>query len=311
MRHSTCPNSVVRWSVLTVCISALMSSPARAQEPGQTPRPTPSEPIHEPSEEELVRLPKDHPYFKQLESEGPFQHRGHQITDPKRWGKADAELKSYDYILGFAKRQPVERMKKYSVRDVPVENLFRPIKQDYLLELLHFEGKLSLVLAMKPTKDVKELEGVEELYEAWIYPRGSNKLVCLVVSELPEGIKPGENQTASVAFDAYYFRLFHYESRQAKDRADPDKKQWERAPMFLGRTFEVLPPEPVESTYSPTMLTGIAIGLGALVVMAVAMALWFRRGDRRVGTQARERIHQSVTFENNPSPVDSADRINE
>ena len=311
MRHSTCPNSVVHLSALSVCVAALALPPALAEEPGQTPRPTPSQPIREPSEEELVRLDKDHPYFRQLESEGPFQHRGQPITDPKRWGKADAELKAYDYILGFAKRQPVERMRKYSVRDVPLENLFRPIKQDYLLELLHFEGKLSLVLAMKPTKDVKELEGVEELYEAWIYPRGSNKLVCVVVSELPDGIKPGENQTASVSFDAYFFRLFHYESRQPKDRADPDKKQWHTAPMFLGRTFEVLPPEPVEGTYSPTMLIGIASGLGLLAGVGLVMALWFRRGDRRVGTKARERIHQTVFFENNPSPVASEDRINE
>jgi len=122
------------------------------------------------------------------------------------------------------------------------------------------------------------------------------------VSELPEGITPGEDQTASVAFDAYYFKLWHYESRRPKDQNDRDKKQWERAPLFLGRSFEVLPPEPPEPTYSPTMLTGIAVGLGALVVLGIGTALWFRRGDRRVGSSTRERIHESVSFENIPGP---------
>lgn len=311
MRHFTGPKSVARSSAILVCVAALTNAPARAEEPGQTTRPTPTEPVREPSDEELVRLDKKSPLFAQLEFEGPFQNRGKPIADPKRWGKADAEIKAYDYILAFAKKQPVERMRKYAARNVPVENLFRPIKQDYMLELLHFEGKLALVQAMKPTPDLENLDKVDELYEAWLYPRGSAKLFCLVVSELPVGVQPGENQTAWVAFDGYYFRLFHYESRQAKERAEPDTKQWHQAPMFLGRTFEMLPPEPADATYSPTMLIGIAVGFGVLVIVVVGMAYWFRRGDRRVGYVARERLHQTVVFDDNLGPPGPVDRISE
>jgi hypothetical protein len=311
MQYSTCPKSAAGWLALFIGAVALFLSPVRAEEPGQTPRPTSTEPVREPPEEELVKLDKGHPYFKDLEFEGPFEHRGFPITDPKKWNKADAELKAYDYVLAFAKEQPVERMKKYAVRNVPVENLFRRIKQDYMLELLHFEGKLKLVLAMKPTPGLEKLEQVKELYEAWLYPRGSNKLVCVVVSELPEGIKVGEDQSAWVAFDAYYFRLFHYESRAPKDRTDPEKKQWHEAPMFLGRTFEVLPPEPPAATYNPTMLIGIATGLGLLAATGFILTLWFRRGDRRIGSKARERIHESVLFENTPDSPGPMNRISE
>jgi len=302
MPYSTCPKSVAGWLAIFVCALALSQSLSRADEPGQTPRPTPTEPVREPPEEELVRLDKKNPYFALLEMEGPWENRGQPIADPKRWGKADAEIKAYDYILGFAKRQPVERMRKYSVRNVPVENLFRPIKQDYFLELLHFEGKLALVQARKPTPGLQDLEQVEEIYDVWLFAKGTNKLLNLIVTELPTGIQPGKNQTAQVAFDAYFFRLLHYESQQAKDRSNPDKRQWESAPMFLGRTFEVLPPEPPAATYTPTMVLGVAIGLAILAAVGFILALWFRRGDRRIGTKARDRIHESVVFENIPDP---------
>jgi len=302
MPYSTSPKSVAGWLVFVVCALVLSWSAARADEPGQTPRPTPSEPVLEPTEEEQVRLPKSNPYFQVLEIEGPFENRGEHIADPKRWAKADAEIKAYDFIVAFAKRQPVERMRKYSVRNVPIENLYRKIKQDYFLELLHIEGKLALVQARKPTPGLEDLEKVEALYDVWLIAKGTNKLINLIVTELPAGIEPGENQKAQVAFDAYFFRLLHYESRRPKDRADPDKKQWESAPMFLGRTFEVLPPEPPAETYTPTMVLGVGIGLGVLAAVGFILAFWFRRGDRRVGTKARDRIHESIVFENIPDP---------
>jgi len=277
-------------------------------EPGPTPPPKATEPPPQPSEEELVRLPQDHEYFKFVEDEGPFLNRGKPVADPALGTAAKMELKAYDFVLAHAKRQPVERLTTYSVRGVPFDNLFRPIKQDYLRELLHFEGRLALVLAMKPTDELKNLDGVDRLYEAWVTPRGSRHYACLVVTELPPGIEPGENQTASVAFDAYYFKLFHYESREPKDRADPDKKQWHKAPLFLGRTFEVFPEAP-EPTYSPMMLAAVVTGLVALGLVALGMGLWFRRGDRRVHTGARDRLHGSVAFDDIPDVPAPVNRI--
>jgi hypothetical protein len=216
------------------------------------------------------------------------------------------ELKAYDYVLAFSRNQPAERLRQHSMKNVPLDTLFRPIKQDYLRELLHYEGRLALVLEMKPTDALRDLERVERLYEAWITPRGADKFVVLVVSELPAGIQPGDRQTANVAFDGYFFKLFHYETREPKDRADPDKKVWRKAPLFLGRTFEVRPPDPQLGTYSPVMLAGVVTGLAAVVLVAVLMGLWFRRGDRRIQAGARDRLHQTVSFDQIPGPPDPA-----
>jgi hypothetical protein len=313
MLNSTGSKFVACFSALALCAVGFFVSSARAQEPGQTPRPKSTEPVREKTEEELVRLDQSLEYFQDLPNEGPLLHHGQLITDPKRSTIADRELKAFDYILAFAKDQPLERLRKYSAKNVPLANLFYPIRKDYIRELIHIEGKLALVLELKPTDDLKDFEKFEHIYEAWVFVNvgGYDKLFCVMVSELPEGIKPGENQTARIAFDAYYFKLLRYASRRPKERNDPDKKQWEIAPLFLGRSFEALPPEPPEPTYSPTMLTGIAIGLGALIVLGIGTALWFRRGDRRVGTTTRERLHETVSFENIPGPQGPANPFSE
>ena len=59
------------------------------------------------------------------------------------------------------------------------ENLFHDIRQDYLRELVHIDGTLMLVLPMRPTKALTELDGIENLYEAWVSVRAptTNRLV--------------------------------------------------------------------------------------------------------------------------------------
>jgi hypothetical protein len=292
---STYPRGVVSLSAVFWC--AVLSA-AFAQEPGQTPLPKDTAPPPEVPEEELVKLDKSFPHFAFVEDPGPFIYRGEKIMDARREGAAIRELKAYEYVLAFANRQPADRLKKYSTKNVPIENLFRPIRQDYLRELLHIEGKLALVLSMKPTDELNKLDGIEQLYEVWVFPRGSNKLVCVVVSELPEGVQPGEDFNTWVAFDAYYFKLFHYESRQTKENSeDPEKKQWHRAPLFLGKTIEVIPSVQNDSTYTPGMLFGVIGGLAALGLAGFLITLWFRRGDRHIRTAARQTIEAQVSFE--------------
>src|SRR5262245_8920418 len=304
------PRAALGLSALFLC--ALTLAAAGQDEPGQTPRPTATEPLRQPTEEELVRLPREHEYFKFIEDEGPFLNRGKAIADPQRGYAAKMELKAYDFVLAHAKEQPVERLRKYSVKNVPVENLFRPIRRDYLRELLHFEGRLSAVLAMKPTDDLKQMDGIDQVYEAWVTLRGSNKFACVVVTELPPGIEPGENQTANVAFDAYFFKEWHYESRRVKDPSkDADKRQWERAALFLGRTFDVTAPDEPATTYSPMTLAVVISGLVALGLVALGMGLWFRRGDRRIQAGARDRLHESVTFDDFSDAPTPVNRIND
>lgn len=294
----------MKWLGWTIVL--VWASVGFGQEPGQTPRPSTADPVREPTDEELVRLNKDLPEWSSVKDDAPFVYAGKLQMDAVRMRKALEEEKAFNYVLGVAHRQPADRLRRASAKDVPLENLFHDIRADYLRELLHIEGQLALVLPMKPTDDLKALHGIENLYEAWVYARGTQtpKLVCVVVSELPEGIKVGENQNVQVAFDAYYFKLWHYETRKVKDPAkDPEKHDWRRAPLLLGKTFEVTGAVTAETTYTPGMLYGLIGGLAALGLAALGMGLWFRRGDRHIRSAARHKIVSGVTFENSPDPA--------
>jgi hypothetical protein len=285
---------------------------AQESEPGQTPKPKDVGPLSEVPEEEMVRLDRKLPQFEFVEDDAPFIYRGNKIADPKRQTAAIREQQAYDYVLNFAKRQPIERLKKYSLKDVPVENLYRNIRSDYLRELIHVEGKLALVEAMKPTEELEKFADIDQLYAVWVYPKGTNKLFCVVVSELPEGVKIGEDFNTWVSFDAYFFKLWHYESRRRKEDADnPDKRQWERAPLFLGKTIVVQGPVKEEPTFSSGMLYGIVGGLGALCLAAVGLGLWFRKGDKHIRTGARRTIESQASFENVPDSTNPVNRISD
>lgn len=297
------------WTLVLSCAAACGG--ARAQEPGQTPRPTTTDPVREPTEQELVALDKTFSEWSSVRDDAPFVYAGKVHMDAVRQRRALEEEKMYNYVLAVARRQPAERLRTASVKDVPLENLFHDIRRDYLRELVHVEGQLALVTQMKATDELREQSGIESLYEAWVFVRGATRpeLVCVVVSELPDGIKPGENQNVKVAFDAYYFKLWHYETRKVKDPAkDPDKHEWKRAPLFLGRTFEVTGTVTAESTYTPGMLYGLIGGLGALALAGLGLGLWFRKGDKNTRAAARQTIESGAHFENEPAAA-PANRI--
>ena len=292
------------WSIVLLG-AAVGVGPACGQEPGQTPRPSAAGPVREPSDEELVKLDKTLPEWASVKDDAPFVLPHRMPMDAVRQRRALEEEKAFNYVLGVAHRQPVERLRKCSLKDVPLANLYHDIRQDYLRELIHIEGQLALVLPMKATDELRDLHGIEDLYEAWVFVRGleTPKLVCVVVSELPEGVKPGEDQNLKVAFDAYYFKLWHYETRQVKDPAkDPTKHNWERAPLFLGKTLDVKGPVTAEATDTPGTVYGLVGGLAAVGLAGLGIALWFRRGDRGVRRAARQKIESGVTFENDPAP---------
>ena len=289
------------WSIVLLC-AAVGVGPAGGQEPGQTPRPTSTAPVREPSDEELVRLDRTLPEWASVKDDAPFVYAGKREMDAIRMRRALEEEKAYDYVLGVAHRQPVDRLRTCSLKGVPLENLFHDIRRDYLRELIHIEGQLALVSPMKATDELRDQAGIENLYECWVFPSGSSKLVCVVVSELPEGVTPGEDQNLRVAFDAYYFKLWHYETRKVKDPAkDPEKHEWHKAPLLLGKTFEVTGVVTAQPTYTSGMVYGLVGALAAVALVGLGIGLWFRRSDRGIQRATRQKIESSVNFENDPA----------
>jgi hypothetical protein len=177
-----------------------------------------------------------------------------------------------------------------SAHDATFRDLWnRP--ERYRGEVVHYEGKLRSVRdfdapLMLSARDIKQL------YECWVFDKdnGANP-VCLICSELPAGVKPGEHLSIPVSFDAYYFKQYRYQS------VDSTPGHAREAPLFIGRSFVLAeqpppPPDPERESFaagSKALLTLFLGGVLLTVLLALGAHLWFRRADRRV----REKVVQT------------------
>jgi hypothetical protein len=151
----------------------------------------------------------------------------------------------------------------------------------YRGEVIHYEGKIRRIRRMDAPLMLSG-KGIKDLYECWLFGSddGSNP-VCLICTELPEGVQPGEHLGIAASFDAYFFKRYRYQAVGSKPG------QAREAPLFIGRSF-VVPKRAVAATGdeytagSKTLLL-IFLGLvGTTFVVAFALHMWFRRGDRQV-----------------------------
>jgi hypothetical protein len=157
----------------------------------------------------------------------------------------------------------------------------------YRGQVIHFEGKLRRITRLDPPAIV-EPKGIRDLYECWFFDtRYGVNPVCLVCTELPRGVEPGDKLDLTAGFDAYFFKRYRYKSADSK----PDTAR--EAPLFIGRSFVVkgrATPPAAEDSLSGAK-TGLVIFLGAVLatfVLVFALHWWFRRADRRVQARIKE-----------------------
>jgi hypothetical protein len=150
---------------------------------------------------------------------------------------------------------------------------------DYRGDVVHVEGRLKRVRRFNPPIAT---DNIRDLYEGWMFvrERGADP-VCLLFTELPEGLSVADKMEAKVAFDGYFFKRYRFKT------ADSGPNQAREAPLLIGRSL-ILLGTPVVSTKdsSDGDSSAILIGFLGMVAMTVTLALgltwWFRRSDRHV-----------------------------
>lgn len=297
------------WAAAAAGESPAESPPAKAEkvEVAPTERPPqaegtpvpkgdrkPQEPTPEPSEADRVKIDPDPLLgYTHIEDEAPLRSE-EQNED---------EHKAYNYTIAKAHKIAPDVLARNS-RPVPFANLIKPVHKDYLLDLIHVEGRLARLEELKSTSFLRESEGIKKLYEGWLFPKGEQFPVCILFTELPEGLRPAlklENTWA--AFDGYYFKLMHYESGEEKS---PGKNVWRKAPLLIGHTIQQQkPPAEEDSGLSfGSMMTLLVVGLSVIIAVALGLSVWFRRGDRRVQEQVRQTQYQNNPFQSPPPRVE-------
>ncbi len=145
----------------------------------------------------------------------------------------------------------------------------------YRGKVVPVRGEL-LVLREYPAPKPAQQKGIKVIYEGWIkgQTRHTNPY-CVILTELPPGLKVAEKVNRDVVFYGYFLKKFRYPATGG-DRY---------APYLVGRTVELAGPSPApadETPFSRMVLFAVAGGAFGLTVIAFGLSWWFRRGDTRI-----------------------------
>ncbi|HEV3439879.1 MAG TPA: hypothetical protein VG122_21105 [Gemmata sp.] len=206
------------------------------------------------------------------------------IKDDARVTKGDEnwqEAVAWNRVLLHARRFTPEELESNARTDIKFADLFDPVRRDYKLQLVRFEGRLLMVRKMEPSQKLRAA-GLEAAYEGWLVPQDEPRgnPVCIVFTDLPEGIEFGR-VNKWVSFAGYSFKLMRYESGE-RDKDDPSRNVTKRAPLLIGRAIisQRDPDAPSSVSWTAFVQVAVAVILG-LLGTAIGLAWWFRRGDNR------------------------------
>ncbi len=231
-----------------------------------------------PAETKKIPLDKELRIFKAIRDDTPAA-RG----DPGYWEEAAA----CNRILLHASKFPTRDLEAAARKDLRFGDLFLEVRRDFKLELVHFQGRLISLRKQEVNPWLTEA-GIDTVYEGWLVPKDEPRgnPVCILITELPAGVEPQKDPkhllNLWVSFAGYSFKLLRYESGEQK-KDDPSKFVWKQAPLLIGHsvTLEPEPNEPSTSPFTGVFLPGVFGGLLLIIVSAVALSWWFRKGDRR------------------------------
>jgi hypothetical protein len=220
-----------------------------------------------------------------FESVGPYPHRPVDF-EPLKVGDARApEHRAYLDLARHARRFSAADLLADARKDVSYSNLMAKndaLREDVRFELIRFDGRL---MRLKRIGTYPELEtaGILTLFEAWVFPTGVDKPVCIHLTDAPADIEPAENISPSraVTVAGYFFKVVQYPSNEPNPK-QPDATMLRRAPLLVGRTLTDAPTPPTPETGETVvlkLLPVVAVGGSLLVLLIAGLTLWFRRTD--------------------------------
>jgi hypothetical protein len=230
-------------------------------------------------------IDKDRQIFSGIDDDRPIRSEGENPD----------EYLAYNEVVLFASQFPHIELEAHARQDVMYKDLMSRFRSDFKLELVQVEGRLGRLRKVEPNKQLAAA-GVKTLYEGWVFPKGYSDPLCVLISELPDGLKPelAYSPTPHVKFSGYYFKVLQYE-RTERDTNNPSRGKLGRAPFLIGKSLTVLPDPPFSpgEIWHNTFMPVLFIALGTLAVVGFGLAWWFRKGDRGVKQLIHTRAEQN------------------
>jgi hypothetical protein len=197
--------------------------------------------------------------------------------DPTHW----EETAAWTRAVIHARKFEVAALHAAARKGVTFADLFLDGRSDYRFKLVEMRGRLVRVKPMERNPRLAEA-GAAELYEAWVIPHDDPRgnPVCVVITELPEGVVPAVQMSYNVVVAGYFFKLFHYESAEPR-KDDPARYEMKKAPLLIARGVTLVPDVDGPGVWVSWFIPIIVGGIVFLALSAVLLSRWFRVGDDR------------------------------
>lgn len=278
----------IGWGV-AVAAFGLVGGWVSGQEPTPVPPPQTKAESKFENKCDRFRLDKDKFDFGKVEDDSPV--RGEDEL-------GGHEYRTYNDILLRIREFPVNELEECARKGLAFRDLVKDVRRDYQFELVYFKGRLKRLREAKPNRPLAE-GGVKALYECWVFPDDAADPMCVVTTELPEGLTPAKEYSPGkpVAFAGYSFKLMQYESSQPNPK-DPSQFVRRRAPLILAKTLTLLPgPEPYDDKkWRDGFIPGILALLGVVVAVILGLTWWFGRGAKNLQREINERYEKQNPF---------------
>ena len=206
------------------------------------------------------------------------------------------EFHAYNDALMQANQFPTNELLAHARRDVTFRDLLAQHRRDYQFQLIRFEGRLKRLKKIEATKPLKAA-GIDNLYEAWVFPLRGTEPLCVVLTEPPEGLEPASlyQPAKLVSVAGYYFKALRYDAEERVED-NPEKHVVRRAPLLLGHSLAVQP-EPKRADSSVDLGVVLAIIAGVLAVV-LGYVWWVAQSDRGIRREVQARL--------DPNPFDGS-----
>lgn len=237
-----------------------------------------------------VRLDKEHVFFKGIDDRKPMRSLAQNRE----------EYNAFGVVVTHANRFKPEVLAKHSHKEVVFADLIGDLRDQYLRELLHVEGRLVRLRKLQATERLRDTSTIKEVYEGWIYHENEHQHPMVVVfTDLPPDIKTGELLSYRVSFDGYYFKLLAY---QAKEKDKEGKPVWRVTPLLIGKSIQSVETGATMWSMENSFVPAVLLVVGVVLSSAFGMTFWFRRADKKI----RQEMQAALTKEN---PFDEAPKV--
>ncbi|MEO2091570.1 MAG: hypothetical protein ABGY75_19110, partial [Gemmataceae bacterium] len=199
-------------------------------------------------------------------------------------GERDVEHQAFCDVALHASGFTTAELLAAGRKDVSYSNLMAAddrLREDVRFELVRVDGRLKRLKRIGTFPELQRA-GIEQVYEAWVFPTDKAEPVCVHLTDPPGGVEPADDITPAkaVRVAGYFFKVVAYRSSEPNPK-QPDQSLIRRAPLLIGRGLEVTadPPAETPGIWVLTLLPAVLGWAGVLAILIFGLSVWYRRTD--------------------------------